>query len=120
MKAWVLLLVLLLVACGEEVKEIPNEVYDLREAGVNVLGIDRNYVETLVLYEPLGSEQDMIVDIGIIAGYMYQSGTFDKLKIQVERDETEIYSIIIARDDIEDYEYDQIDVNEFVSRWEFV
>ena len=45
--------------------------------------------------------------------------TFDKLKIAMELSETEIFSITIDSDDIEDYEDENIDIGEFKSRWEF-
>ena len=111
---------LLIVACGEPVEEVPQEVYDLREVGVNVLGIDKAYTEMVVLYEPLGDEEQMIWDVGIIAGYMYQSNTFDKLKIVVEVEAEEIFSILIDHDDFEDYSSGEIDAAEFRERWEFI
>ena len=105
---------------GGEVDYLTNE---LRELGVNVydVRVESNGARKIVVdYEPQfrGGDNEMLMDYGLIIGYLYEEESFDVLVINNYFDGYEVLSVYIPYPSIYSYMIGKMSVEEFKESWE--
>ncbi|WP_290596851.1 MULTISPECIES: hypothetical protein [unclassified Archaeoglobus] len=96
---------------------------NLRELGVNVYSvrIESNGARKIVVdYEPQfrGGDNEMLMDYGIIIGYIYAEKDFDVLIINNYFDGYEVLTVYISYSAIYSYIHGEMSVDDFKESWE--
>ncbi|WP_202318406.1 hypothetical protein [Archaeoglobus neptunius] len=98
-------------------------VNELRELGVNVfyMEMESNGARKIVVYyEPdfKGGDNQLAMDYGIIAGYLFATENFDAIVIKNYFEENEVFSVYITYESIYNYLNHKISIEEFKNSWE--